>query len=201
MDLVIATHNAHKTREFRQLLGHAARVTDLAGRDAPIVQETGRTFAENAILKAVTVSRFLAGKSAGDGALVAADDSGLEVDRLDGAPGVFSARYAGENATDRNRLEKLLREMEHIEDRSARFRCVIALARDGALITTFDGVVEGEIVQSPRGAGGFGYDPVFVPEGHERTFAEMADAEKNAISHRAEAARKLAVFLKSTAAD
>src|SRR5438045_4894622 len=146
--LLLATRNAHKTQEFAQMLGAEFEVRDLADASefAP-VEETGLTFAENAILKAVAVSKQFP-------ELVVADDSGLEVDALGGAPGIYSARYAGERASDAENVDKLLRELSarHIatEKRSARFRCVIALARSGKLLDTFEGVVAGNIVDPPR---------------------------------------------------
>jgi XTP/dITP diphosphohydrolase len=190
MDLLLATRNAHKTREFAEILGEEFRMSDLSGLTIPAIEETGRTFAENATLKALAVSqdRHL---------LVVADDSGLEVDALDGAPGIFSARYAGANATDAQNIEKLLRELAGKRDRSARFRCVIALARDAELVRTFEGTVEGVIVDLARGGGGFGYDPVFQPEGFDKTFGELSAATKNQISHRARAITQLAQFLQT----
>jgi XTP/dITP diphosphohydrolase len=129
---------------------------------------------------------------------VIADDSGLEVDALNGAPGIYSARYAGENATDAANVDKLLRALETIKQRSARFRCVIALARGGEVLETFDGITEGTIINTPRGEQGFGYDPVFQPNGFEQTFAEMAPELKNRISHRAKAAAALSAKLRQT---
>jgi XTP/dITP diphosphohydrolase len=156
------------------------------------VRENGKSFEENAILKGVGASRHLPG-------LVIADDSGLEVDALGGAPGIFSARYAGENATDRQNIEKLLGELARTgvdeTKRSARFRCVIALARQGELLGTFEGIVEGTIVGSERGLHGFGYDPIFVPRGFEKTFAELPAEVKSTISHRAKAIRGLTAKL------
>jgi XTP/dITP diphosphohydrolase len=185
MQLLLATRNAHKTREFRELLSHDFKVIDLSSfPEVVIPDETGRTFEQNASLKAVAASqdRHL---------LVIADDSGLEVDALGGAPGIYSARYAGENAKDAESVNKLLCELRAgnatSERPSARFRCVIALAQNGKLRGTFEGVVEGTIVDPPRGTGGFGYDPVFQPDGFEQTFVEMAPDLKNKISHRAKA--------------
>ena len=198
MDLLLATRNSHKTREFRELLGAAFRVidlTDLPGVEIPA--ETGRTFAENATLKAVGASqdRSVSAQLRRDRqSLVIADDSGLEVDALGGAPGVHSARYAGDNARDADNVNKLLGQLssrKEGEQRFARFRCVIAVARDGKLFGTFEGVVEGRIVDFPRGTNGFGYDPLFQPNGFEQTFAEMAADLKNKISHRARAAAAL----------
>ena len=184
MELVLATRNQHKTREVRQLLGREHDLIDLSAfSGVSMPNETGDTFADNAVLKAVTVSKDRQLRDR----LVIADDSGLEVEALGGAPGIYSARYAGERATDQENVEKLLRELKGASTRSARFRCVIALARSGKLLGTFEGVVEGAIVDLPRGTNGFGYDPVFQPNGSEQTFAEMAPELKNKISHRAKA--------------
>ena len=190
--LLLATRNAHKTREFSEILGPDFVVRDLAAEtDAPVVEETGTTFAENAILKAVATSKRFAG-------LVVADDSGLEVDLLGGAPGVYSARYAGAGATDQQNLARLLSELRRFPNErqpSARFRCVLALAGEGELRATFEGVVEGTIVDPPRGESGFGYDPVFQATGLAKTFGELSSAEKNRISHRAQAIRLLRAAL------
>jgi XTP/dITP diphosphohydrolase len=186
MDLLLATRNQHKTREFAQLLGPNFALRDLTNkRDLLEILETGCTFEENATIKAIAVSTIFPDK------IVIADDSGLEVKSLDGAPGIFSARYAGENASDRRNVEKLLRELQGVMERSARFRCVIALAKNGELMTTVAGEVAGTIAQSPRGKNGFGYDPIFVPEGFEETFAELPSETKNAMSHRANAVSEL----------
>jgi non-canonical purine NTP pyrophosphatase (RdgB/HAM1 family) len=183
MELLLATRNPHKTREFAQLLARDFRVRDLTAElDVPEIVESGTTFEENATLKAVVVSKIFPDE------IVIADDSGLEVNPLDGAPGVFSARYAGENANDRRNVEKLLRELRHARDRSARFCCVIALAKNGELMTTVAGETAGTITKSPRGGNGFGYDPIFVPNGFSETFAELMSETKNKISHRAKAA-------------
>ncbi|HEY0368717.1 MAG TPA: RdgB/HAM1 family non-canonical purine NTP pyrophosphatase [Chthoniobacterales bacterium] len=187
--LVLATRNRHKTREFVELLGPEFVVRDLAGFDGvPEVDETGASFLENALLKAVTVSRTVGG-------LVIADDSGLEVDSLGGVPGVRSARYAGEHATDNENVAKLLDSLAKTQERSARFRCVIAVAEGGQQLAFFDGSVSGLIARQPSGAGGFGYDPVFVPDGYEQTFAELGDDVKNQISHRARAVARLRSWL------
>ena len=193
--IILATRNAHKTREFQELLATEFLVTDLSAHaEIPVTAEVGESFEQNAVLKATAVSKCLPG-------FVIADDSGLEVDSLNGAPGVYSARYAGENATDQQNIDKLLRELKEREvardSRSARFRCVIALARDGKFLRTFSGVVEGKIVDPPRGSAGFGYDPVFKPNGFELTFGEMMEEMKNRISHRARAAEQLRRFLKT----
>jgi XTP/dITP diphosphohydrolase len=189
--LLIATCNAHKTHEFAEILGEEFEASDLSSvTGASQIEETGRTFEENAILKAVTVSQDRSAL----GRFVVADDSGLEVDALEGAPGIYSARYAGDEASDQANVEKLLRELTRhapTTQRTARFRCVIALARDGKSLGTFEGIVEGVIVDLARGANGFGYDPIFVPQGFDKTFAELSAEAKNKISHRAKAIAKL----------
>jgi XTP/dITP diphosphohydrolase len=195
MDLLLATRNAHKTREFRELLGPGFDVIDLSSfPEIATPEETGLIFEDNANLKAIAASKQLP-------SLVIADDSGLEVDALGGAPGIFSARYAGENAGDVPNVDKLLRELRKrniaIERRSARFRCVIALAQNGKVLGVFEGFVEGKIVEPPRGSGGFGYDPIFEPKGFNQTFAEMTPESKNQISHRARAVAALREGLRS----
>ena len=189
MQLIVATRNAHKTREIQQILGQDFAVSDLSAHpEIPETPEHGKSFEENAMLKAIGASSHLPG-------LVVADDSGLEVDALGGAPGIFSARYAGRNATDQQNIDKLLKELARVgareTQRAARFRCVIALAREGALLGTFEGAVEGTIADAPRGQSGFGYDPVFVPRGFEATFAQLPAVVKNKISHRTKAIRAL----------
>jgi XTP/dITP diphosphohydrolase len=190
--LLIATRNAHKTREFSEILGNEFIVRDLSAEpDAPAIEETGATFAENAILKAVATSQRFPGLAVGD-------DSGLEVDALGGAPGVFSARYSGPGAKDSANIARLLSELRKLSierPSSARFRCVLALARDGELLKCFEGVIEGAIVEPPRGMGGFGYDPVFQPAGLSETFGEIGPETKNRISHRANAIRLLRAAL------
>ena len=193
MQLIVATRNAHKTREIQRILGPAFTVSDLSAHpEIPDIRETGKSYEENAILKAVGASGHFPG-------LVVADDSGLEVDALGGAPGIFSARYAGENATDKRNIDKLLGQLARTgaeeTKRSARFRCVIALARQGELLETFEGTVEGTIVERARGLHGFGYDPIFVPCGFEETFAELPPEVKDTISHRAKALRALTTKL------
>src|SRR5688572_11654304 len=189
--LLLATRNAHKTREFAEILGGEFRIHDLTEEvKLPAVEETGLTFEANAILKAIETSKHFPG-------LVVADDSGLEVDALNGAPGIYSARYAGERASDVANVAKLLGVLRE-RDRgqlAARFRCSLALAQEEKLLGRFDGVVEGTIVDGPRGQGGFGYDPVFQPQGYDRTFGELPAAEKNRISHRARAIRLLRTAL------
>ncbi|MGI9089011.1 MAG: RdgB/HAM1 family non-canonical purine NTP pyrophosphatase [Chthoniobacterales bacterium] len=181
LHLLIATRNPHKTREFAEILGPEFAVSDLTNAGyVPVVDETGSTFAENAILKAVSVSRTMPG-------LVVADDSGLEVAALAGALGIFSARYAGAAASDEENVTKLLAEMSAIDSRSARFRCALALAREGEIITVVEGAIAGKISRARESGKGFGYDPVFVPAGFEQTFASLGKETKNRISHRAKA--------------
>lgn len=195
MDIVLATRNRKKAEEMKKIIGQGIMpfvnifiLNDFP--ECPDVKEDGNTFEENAIKKAVHASKCT-------GIIAIADDSGLEVDALNGAPGVFSARYAGESADDRANLEKLLKEMEHIpyEKRSARFVCCIAIASLNE-VKTFFGYVEGRIGTEPRGKKGFGYDPVFYPEGYDITFAEMSEDKKNAISHRYKALKELQKYLK-----
>ena|SRR5437868_11658032 len=190
--LLLATRNAHKTLEFAEILGAQFVVRDLSGEsETPVVEETGSTFAENAILKAMAISKRFPG-------FVVADDSGLAVDLLGGAPGVYSARYAGAGATDEENIARLLSELRGLPENgsiNARFRCALALAREGELLDTFEGAIEGTIVDPPRGESGFGYDPIFQPIGSIRTFAELSSAEKNRISHRARAIQLLRAAL------
>ena len=189
----MATRNAHKTREIQHILGSGFSVRDLrAHPQISEIIETGTSFEENAKLKALAVSTKLPG-------LVVADDSGLEVNALGGAPGIHSARYAGANATNTEMIDKLLEELARVraknDSRRARFHCLLALARNGEVLGVFEGTAEGEITERPRGSRGFGYDPIFVPKGFERTFGELGPAEKNQLSHRARALEKLRTFL------
>jgi XTP/dITP diphosphohydrolase len=193
MQLIVATRNPHKTRELQQILGSEFTVRDLhAYPEISEITETGTSFEENAKLKALAVSRKLPG-------LVIADDSGLEVDALGGAPGLYSARYTGTNTTNKARIDKLLEELARVdptkEQRGARFRCVLALARNGEVLGIFEGIVDGQIADRPRGSRGFGYDPIFVPNGFHQTFGQLTPAEKNQLSHRARALEKLRAFL------
>jgi len=184
-ELLVATGNAGKVRELSGLLaGLPVRMRLLSDfADIPEAEETGTTFAENATIKALHYS-------ARSGLLALSDDSGLAVDALGGAPGVYSARYAGARASYAERMVRLLGELESSggDDRRARFVCVIAIAdpSTGAL-ETFEGSCEGRIARAPRGTGGFGYDPIFIPEGHELTFGELPAEVKRSISHRARA--------------
>ena len=194
IELVVATRNSHKTREIQHILGPDFRVRDLrAYPEIRNIPESGTSFEENAKLKALAASERLP-------ALVIADDSGLEVDALGGAPGIYSARYAGANATERDKIDKLLRELARVQatgdERRARFRCVVALARNGDTLEIFEGIVEGRIADEARGDSGFGYDPIFIPEGFKETFGELPAEVKNTISHRAKAIRQLALKLR-----
>ena len=193
-ELLVATHNAGKVRELSRLLaGLPVRLRRLSEwPDIPEAEETGSTFAENAVLKALHYS-------ARAGRLTLSDDSGLEVFALGGAPGVRSARYCGPAATYGERMARLLAELEATggRERGARFVCVVALADPSTgRVETFEGTCEGRLARAPRGANGFGYDPVFVPASHDRTFGELSDEIKQEISHRARALRKAGEFLR-----
>jgi XTP/dITP diphosphohydrolase len=197
MKLVLATRNRHKVAELSRMLADLG-LELLSCRDfpdLPEVVEDGATLRENAVKKALEVSRAT-------GVAALADDTGLEVEKLGGAPGVFSARYAGPDATYDDNNRKLLKELAGVpaSGRRATFRCVVALVVPGQDAVTAEGRTGGTILDRPRGQGGFGYDPVFLPDGHELTYAEMAGGEKNAVSHRGKAlraARELLVALLS----
>jgi XTP/dITP diphosphohydrolase len=196
--VVLATRNPHKLREVRHIFAAAGCDIDLRGLDeypdAPETAETGSTFAQNAAAKAQTAA-------AATGLPAIADDSGLEVDALGGRPGIESNRFAGPEADDATRVAKLLGMMRDLppDRRTARFRCAAAIASPGGEVTIVEGVSEGHIAEAPRGESGFGYDPVFIPRGEQRTFAEMTAAEKNRISHRGRAFRAAAQILARTA--
>ena len=186
--LLFATNNPHKLGEIRSMLG--SRFTVLSLQDIGFsgeIPEDRPTLEENASKKAFFLFRRC-------GCDCFADDTGLEVEALDGEPGVFSARYAGEGKNADDNTAKLLQKMAEIKNRQARFRTVISLIFDGDEFQ-FEGVVNGEIIDEKRGTGGFGYDPVFMPEGSELTFAEMQPVEKNKISHRGRALEKMVEFL------
>jgi XTP/dITP diphosphohydrolase len=187
--LFIATRNRHKTAEIRALLAGRYEVTDAhAVEGLPEIEETGDTFLDNARLKALGISGRIGG-------LVLSDDSGLEVDALGGSPGVFSSSYGGvEGDHARNNL-RLVKEMAGHANRRARFRCTMVLARDGRELAHFIGSVEGRLLEEPSGAEGFGYDPLFVPEGYEKSFAELGAEIKNRLSHRARALVQAVDFL------
>ena len=189
MTLYCATSNPGKAREFQlaaeRLAGPQLQVEIVPGLDAlEPPQETGTTFAENAALKAIYYSLSAPGP-------VFADDSGLAVDALGGAPGVYSARYAGPAATDADNNSLLLKQMRGLANRKAQFVCVIALAERGKLIETFTGVVEGELLEAPRGTGGFGYDPLFYFPPFACTLAEATPEQKLLVSHRGQALKQL----------
>ena len=189
--LVFATNNAHKLEEVAAILGDKIELLSLndigCHTDIP---ETAETLEGNALLK----SSFIFKNYGRD---FFADDTGLEVEALDGAPGVYSARYAGGEGHDAQaNMLKLLHELEGKENRKAQFRTAISLILDGKEYL-FEGVIKGEIIREKRGDSGFGYDPVFKPEGYERTFAELGNDVKNKISHRALAVQKLCEFLQS----
>ena len=188
--LVFATNNAHKLDEVRKILGGKFDILSLReiGCNDDIA-ETAETFEGNALIKA----RYIHDKYGCD---CFADDSGLEIDALGGAPGVYSARYAGEAHDSEKNMAKVLEQLQGEENRAARFRTAIALILDGKE-HLFEGEIAGRIIEERRGAGGFGYDPIFIPDGEIRTFAEMSDAQKNGISHRARAVAKLVAFLES----
>jgi len=189
--VVLATRNKHKIDELRAILAATGVEVELLGvaefPDLPDVAETGVTFAENALLKAVDVASRT-------GLPAIADDSGLCVDVLGGAPGIFSARWAGKHGEDRANLELLLAQLADIADehRQAHFACAAALALPDGTRVVREGRIDGTLLHAPRGANGFGYDPIFLPDGYERTTAEMPADEKNAISHRTRAFQALA---------
>ena len=190
MTVYCATGNPGKLREFRlAAVRFGVEILELPNfKEIPACEETGRTFEENAILKARYYGQHAPG-------LLFADDSGLEVDALDGRPGVVSARYAGPGATDVMNNALLLGNLRGREDRRARFVCVIALVNRGELIRTFRGVVEGEILEAPRGTEGFGYDPLFYYPPYGRSFGEISVEEKMAVSHRGKALTGLFRYL------
>lgn len=195
MRLLIATMNQGKLREYQRLLADvpSLELETMASLDAPVdVVEDRDTFEGNAIKKATEIA-------AAAGISCLADDSGLEVDALEGRPGVYSARYSGPGATDERNNEKLLEELRDLPDtsRSARFRCAIAIVdADGRVLAVTDGTCEGRIARNPAGSHGFGYDPLFIPDGYQETMAELGPDTKNAISHRAKAALQLVPLLK-----
>lgn len=193
MELLIATTNKGKVREIEDLFrGSTFRLRSLL--DFPLVREipeTGSTFEENAVLKA-------RGYALQTGLMSLADDSGLEIAALENEPGVLSARYGGDETNFDQKMSLLLREMERADDsrRDARFVCSMALANaDGDILITAEGICEGTIADRPRGNGGFGYDPMFIPTGYNRTFGELQDAVKHQISHRARASAKIMRYL------
>ena len=194
LQILAATTNKHKIQEFQAMLdasadsGRVCIISPDTIKGFPEIIEDGTTFEENARIKAGQAARYA------DMAAFA-DDSGLEVAALGGAPGIYSARYGGENATYAEKMAKLLKELENVEDRRARFVCVIALAYRGDIVETFRGEVTGRIAFEPRGLEGFGYDPVFIPDGYDKTFGELGEEIKSRISHRARAFALAADFV------
>lgn len=186
--LVFATNNAHKLEEVREVVGRSFEILSLKDIGChEDIEETGVTLEENALIKVRHVKENYGYDSFGD-------DTGLEVDALDGAPGVYSARYAGDGHNAKANMKKLLAELNGVVDRKARFRSVIALTLDGKEYL-FKGKIEGHIIEEEKGTTGFGYDPVFMPDGHDKTFSELGSDVKNVISHRALAVKKLCDFL------
>lgn len=189
--LLFATNNKHKLYEIKEAIG--SRIEILGLHEAGInedIPETGITLEENALQKA----KYISDKYHIN---CFADDTGLEIEALDERPGVYSARYAGEDGDFENNIKKVLAEMQNCNNRKARFRCVIALITNGKT-DFFEGIINGKLLNEKRGQGGFGYDPIFVPDGYELTFAEMPIEEKNKISHRGLAVKKLVEYLNST---
>ena len=188
--LIFATHNKNKLKEVRSLIPNTIELLSLDDINLlEEIEETATTIEGNALLKAQTIYKQT-------GINCFADDSGLLVDALDGAPGVFSARYAGEHKSDSDNLEKLLKELSNKDNRNAHFKTVMALIIDGKEYV-FEGIINGTITAEKSGANGFGYDPIFLPNGYSETFAEMSSEIKNVISHRAKAMKKLIEFVTS----
>ncbi|MBN9653887.1 XTP/dITP diphosphatase [Halobacillus sp. GSS1] len=193
-EMIVATKNPGKVDEFREMFSkYGISVKSLLDIDRSIdIEETGSTFEENAIIKAEAMAEHFE-------VPVVADDSGLEVDALNGEPGVYSARYAGIEKDDAENTKKLLKELHDVpeEKRTARFVCAVAVARPGEVTFVRRGTCEGTIAVEPQGTNGFGYDPVFIPEGSSRTMAEHSSEEKNAISHRHHAIKQIEEWLKT----
>ncbi len=193
-EAIIATHNPGKVKEFKEILepkGYDVKsLAEISFTEE--IEETGHTFEENAILKAEAVAKAV-------NKMVIADDSGLSVDNLGGRPGVYSARYAGEQKDDQENIDKVLSELKGIEkeQRTARFRCALAVSIPGEETKTVEGHVEGYIAEEPRGEYGFGYDPIFIVKDKDQTMAELTSDEKNKISHRADALKKLSKLLEA----
>jgi XTP/dITP diphosphohydrolase len=187
LELLLATKNPHKLEEIKSILGKAAGITYLSLHDFPgfAIKETGRSLMQNSLLKA-----GFAFKISGSPSL--ADDSGLFIDALDGEPGIFSSRYA---STDRARIDKVLKMLRLKVDRTAQFRAVFVYYFAPRQFLAFEGICPGSIALEPRGTNGFGYDPIFIPDGYKKTFAELGPEIKNRISHRARALRKFKAYL------
>lgn len=195
IELVIASTNIHKVREFKSMLKSNSRIDLLSLCDFPQYvppEETGKTFEENAVLKATHAAKTL-------NRWVIADDSGLVVPALNGAPGIFSSRYAGNDTTDLENRMKLLEEMQHLleEDRQAFFECALALSSPSGIKKAVKGTCEGHILLKERGGSGFGYDPLFVKHGYSKSFGELGESIKNRISHRRKALDKILLSLES----
>ncbi|MGJ8657353.1 MAG: RdgB/HAM1 family non-canonical purine NTP pyrophosphatase [Akkermansiaceae bacterium] len=191
--LLVATRNTHKTSEIQSMLGTHFAVVDLTSGDFPDVAETGTTFLENATLKAVEISKVTNG-------IILSDDSGLEVDALNGEPGVYSSRYAGTDGDNEANNAKLLSELAKLPSstpKTARFKCVMVIAENGKRLAHFDGSAEGTIISELTGDKGFGYDPLFIPEGYQKTFAQLGDDIKNQLSHRAKALQQVITWLEN----
>lgn len=192
MELVFASSNQNKVSEIQKILGSKIKLLSLNDiKCDEEIEETGKTFQENALIKARYIFKNYSKNCF-------ADDSGLEVEALNNEPGVYSARYAGEPKNDDKNTQKLLRELASKTNRNACFKTVIALIIDGKE-QFFEGKINGQIASEPAGNGGFGYDPVFIPEGYDKTFAQMTLEEKNTISHRAIATKKLVQYLATLA--
>lgn len=193
-EAIIATHNPGKVKEFKEILepkGYDVKsLADIGYTEE--IEETGHTFEENAVLKAEAVAKAV-------NKMVIADDSGLSIDNLGGSPGVYSARYAGEQKDDQANIVKVLGELKGIEkeQRTARFRCALAVSIPGEETKTVEGHVEGYIAEEPRGEYGFGYDPIFIVKDKDKTMAELTSDKKNKISHRADALKKLSKLLEA----
>ena len=187
--LVVATNNAHKLEEISAILGNEMELLSLKDINCNAdIPETADTLEGNARQKAMYIHENY-------GMDCFADDTGLEVEALNGAPGVFSARYAGDGHDSEANMQKLLKELEGKENKKAQFRTAICLIMEGKEYL-FEGIVKGNIIEEKRGGAGFGYDPIFIPEGYDQTFAELGNDVKNTISHRARAVEKLCAFLK-----
>lgn len=192
LTVIAATQNKHKLKELRDIMekfGMEVISQGEAGFGDIDVVEDGETFEENSFKKANEIMKL-------SGKIAVADDSGLAVDFLDGAPGVYSARYAGEHKSDEDNNNKLLKELDGTENRSAKFVSVVTMVYPDGRVLSARGECPGRIIREPRGDGGFGYDPLFVPDGFDKTFAEITSEEKNLVSHRAKALEKLEEMLR-----
>ena len=195
MEIVLATHNLHKIREIRAMLKGIGNIDIFSLSNFPdykLPEETGETFEENAKLKAEHAAKTL-------GKWTLADDSGLVVPAISGKPGVYSTRFAGEDSTDAENRKKLLEEMKSVrdDDRSAYFECVLVLANPEGIVKTVTGTCHGKIIDSEKGRNGFGYDPVFLKNDYDKTFAEISEDIKNRVSHRRKAIDKIVTFLEN----